>query len=150
LNTVEFGARAGVKKFFYSVVGLHVSGSTTSLTRAIRSAETRLSGAPTANWVGEASASGLYLAYMRNRGIQVRIARFQQPSSAPEGPCAADARKPRRRCAGKWPRLRTEGEIEIWWRWKQTRSFLYIDECIEAVRRLWNPIQTGPVLVRGR
>jgi nucleoside-diphosphate-sugar epimerase len=37
------------------------------------------------------------------------------------------------------------GEIEIWGDGKQTRSFLYIDECIEAVRRLVDSDFTGPV-----
>jgi GDP-D-mannose 3',5'-epimerase len=37
------------------------------------------------------------------------------------------------------------GEIEIWGDGKQTRSFLYIDECIEGVRRLMESEFTGPV-----
>jgi nucleoside-diphosphate-sugar epimerase len=30
----------------------------------------------------------------------------------------------------------SEGEVEVWGPGNQTRSFLYIDECLEAVRRL--------------
>ena len=37
------------------------------------------------------------------------------------------------------------GEIEIWGDGKQTRSFLYIDECLEEVRRLMDSDFTGPV-----
>jgi nucleoside-diphosphate-sugar epimerase len=38
------------------------------------------------------------------------------------------------------------GEIEVWGDGKQTRSFLYIDECIEATRRLMNHTEFfGPV-----
>ena len=36
-------------------------------------------------------------------------------------------------------------EIEIWGDGKQTRSFLYIDECLEATRRLMNPKFIGPI-----
>ena len=39
------------------------------------------------------------------------------------------------------------GEIEVWGDGKQTRSFLFIDECIEAIRRLMNSDFTGPVNV---
>jgi len=37
------------------------------------------------------------------------------------------------------------GEIELWGDGKQTRSFLYVDECVEAVRRLMESDFTGPV-----
>jgi nucleoside-diphosphate-sugar epimerase len=37
------------------------------------------------------------------------------------------------------------GEIEIWGDGKQTRSFLFVDECIEAVRRFMESDFTGPV-----
>jgi GDP-D-mannose 3',5'-epimerase len=37
------------------------------------------------------------------------------------------------------------GEIEIWGDGKQTRSFLYVDECVEGVRRLMESDFTGPV-----
>ena len=37
------------------------------------------------------------------------------------------------------------GEIEIWGDGMQTRSFLYIDECLEGVRRLMESDFTGPV-----
>jgi GDP-D-mannose 3',5'-epimerase len=38
-----------------------------------------------------------------------------------------------------------ETHIDVWGDGKQTRSFLYIDECIEATRRLMNSEFTGPV-----
>ena len=37
------------------------------------------------------------------------------------------------------------GEIEIWGDGKQTRSFLYIDECLEGVRRFMSSSFTGPI-----
>ena len=37
------------------------------------------------------------------------------------------------------------GEIEIWGDGKQTRSFLYVEECVEGVRRLMDSNFAGPV-----
>ena len=39
----------------------------------------------------------------------------------------------------------TGGTMEMWGDGKQTRSFLYIDECLEGVRRLMDSNFTGPI-----
>ena len=58
----------------------------------------------------------------------------------------AAAKRRRLRSAAKSPNNPTGGEIEIWGDGEQTRSFLYIDECVEAVRRLMNSTTfRGPV-----
>ncbi len=57
-------------------------------------------------------------------------------SSAPKAPGAAARKKRRPPSAARWPRPDDGGAIEIWGDGKQTRSFLYIDECVEGVRRL--------------
>lgn len=85
----------------------------------------------------------LYLAYQRNYKLKVRIARFHNIF----GPCGTwrggKEKAPAAICR-KVAEARN-GEIEIWGDGKQTRSFLYIDECLEAVRRLMNSDFTGPV-----
>jgi GDP-D-mannose 3',5'-epimerase len=84
----------------------------------------------------------LYLAYHRNYGLDVRIARFHN-IFGPLGTWRGGKEKaPAAMCRKV---LESDGEIEIWGDGNQTRSFLYIDECIEGIRRLMNSDFTGPV-----
>ena len=77
----------------------------------------------------------LYLAYMRNYGIQVRVARFHN-IFGPEGTwCGGREKAPAALCR-KVAETPDGGSIEIWGDGKQTRSFLYVDDCFEGVRRL--------------
>lgn len=84
----------------------------------------------------------LYLSYKRNYGVDVRIARFHN-IFGPEGTWQGGREKAPAALCRKI--LTANDEIEIWGDGKQTRSFLYIDECIEGVRRLVNSEFTGPV-----
>lgn len=77
----------------------------------------------------------LYQAYARNKGLDVRIARFHN-IFGPEGTWAGGKEKAPAAICRKVA-MATD-EIEIWGDGEQTRSFLYIDECIEGVRRLMN------------
>jgi nucleoside-diphosphate-sugar epimerase len=81
---------------------------------------------------------------MRNRGIQVRIARFHN-IFGPQGTWRGGREKAPAAMCRKVAETPDGGEIEIWGDGKQTRSFLYIDECVEAVRRLVESDFTGPV-----
>jgi nucleoside-diphosphate-sugar epimerase len=75
----------------------------------------------------------LYLAYNRNHDIPVRIARFHNIF----GPLGTwDGGREKAPAAICRKVIESTGEIEIWGDGTQTRSFLYIDECIEGVRRL--------------
>ena len=86
----------------------------------------------------------LYFAFNRNYKLNVRIARFHN-IFGPEGTWDGGKEKaPAAMC--RKAALAKEGEsIEVWGDGKQTRSFLYIDECIESVRRLMNSNFMGPV-----
>ncbi len=86
----------------------------------------------------------LYLAYHRNYGMQVRIARFHN-IFGPQGTWQGGKEKAPAAICRKVATTSSGGEIEIWGDGKQTRSFLYIDECLEAVRRLVQSDFTGPV-----
>ena len=77
----------------------------------------------------------LYLAYHRNYGISVRIARYHN-IFGPEGTWTGGREKAPAAICRKIAEASNPGTIEIWGDGKQTRSFLYIDECIEATRRL--------------
>ena len=86
----------------------------------------------------------LYLAYRNNYGIQVRIARFHN-IFGPEGAWNDGREKAPAAICRKVSEASDGGEIEIWGDGKQTRSFLYIEECLEGVRRLMASDFIGPV-----
>lgn len=86
----------------------------------------------------------LYLSYMRNYEVEVRIARFHN-IFGPEGTWTGGREKAPAAVCRKVAEAEDGGEIEIWGDGKQTRSVLYIDECLEAVRRLMESDFTGPV-----
>lgn len=76
----------------------------------------------------------LYLAYARNYGMHVRIARLHN-IYGPEGAWNNGKEKSPAALCRKVAQSET-GEIEVWGPGTQTRSYLYIDECIEGIRRL--------------
>jgi GDP-D-mannose 3',5'-epimerase len=84
----------------------------------------------------------LYKSFERNYGLNVRIARFHN-IFGPEG--TWDGGKEKAPAAMCRKAIMSDGDIEVWGDGKQTRSFLYIDECIEAVRRLMESDYTEPV-----
>jgi len=86
----------------------------------------------------------LYLAYRNNYGMQVRIARFHN-IFGPEGAWNDGREKAPAAICRKVAEAFGGGELEIWGDGKQTRSFLYIDECLEGVRRLVASDFIGPV-----
>jgi GDP-D-mannose 3', 5'-epimerase len=88
----------------------------------------------------------LYLAYYRNYNMEVRIARFHN-IYGPLGTWNGGREKAPAAICRKVAEAANDGEIEIWGDGKQTRSFLYIDECVEAIRRLMMSDFTGPVNV---
>jgi len=89
----------------------------------------------------------LYFAYHRNYEIPIAVARFHN-IFGPEGTWDGGREKSPAAICRKIGKLPTSGgEIEIWGDGKQSRSFLYIDECIEAVRRLMDSNFNGPVNV---
>jgi len=86
----------------------------------------------------------LYLSYVRNYGMQVRIARFHN-IFGPEGTwCGGKEKAPAAMCR-KVAEAEEGGEIEVWGDGEQTRSFLYIDECLAGVERLMESDFVGPV-----
>ena len=77
----------------------------------------------------------LFLAFHRNYGLNIRIARFHN-IFGPEGTWQGGKEKAPAAMCRKVSECKEGGEIEVWGDGKQTRSFLYIDECLEAVLRL--------------
>jgi nucleoside-diphosphate-sugar epimerase len=84
----------------------------------------------------------LYLSFMRNYNLNVRIARFHNIF----GPYGTwDGGKEKAPAAMCRKVAESDGEIEVWGDGNQTRSFLYIDECIEAIIKLMESDFVGPV-----
>ena len=86
----------------------------------------------------------LYLSFSRNYKLNVRIARFHN-IFGPEGTWDGGKEKAPAAMCRKTALAKEGDSIEVWGPGAQTRSFLYIDECIEAVIRLMESKFTGPV-----
>lgn len=86
----------------------------------------------------------LYLTYMRNYKMQVRIARFHN-IFGPEGTWEGGREKVPAAMCRKVAEALDGGEVEVWGDGEQTRTFLYVDECVEGVRRLMESDFPGPV-----
>lgn len=86
----------------------------------------------------------LYATYNRNYGIDVRIARFHN-IFGPEGTFDGGKEKAPAAICRKVAKTTDNGVVEVWGDGLQTRSFLYIDEAIEGVRRLMNSDYKEPI-----
>jgi GDP-D-mannose 3', 5'-epimerase len=86
----------------------------------------------------------MFLSFMRNKGVEVRIARYHN-IFGPYGTWDGGREKAPAAMCRKAARTATDNSIEVWGPGTQTRSFLYIDECIEATYRLMQSDFTGPV-----
>ena len=84
----------------------------------------------------------LYLSYARNYGYEVRIARYHNVFG-PEGTWRGGREKAPAAICRKV--IEAKDHIEVWGDGNQTRSFLYIDECLEGTRRLMQSDFQGPV-----
>jgi GDP-D-mannose 3', 5'-epimerase len=146
LNILEFGTRAGVNKFFYSSSAcIYPEYNQLDPDNPTCSEASAYPAAPDSEYGWEKLFSErLYFAYMRNRGAQVRVARFHN-IFGPEGSWNGGREKAPAAICRKVAEASDGGEIEIWGDGKQTRSFLYIDECLEGVSRLMKSDFTGPV-----
>jgi GDP-D-mannose 3',5'-epimerase len=81
---------------------------------------------------------------MRNYGMEVHISRFHN-IFGPEGTWTGGREKSPAAFCRKIAETPAGGDIEMWGDGKQTRSFLYIDDCLEGVRRLMESNFEGPV-----
>ena len=86
----------------------------------------------------------LYLSFMKNYGLDVKIARFHN-IFGPQGTWKGGKEKAPAAMCRKVAETEDNGILEVWGDGLQTRSFLYIDECIEAILRFMNSDFTGPL-----
>ena len=146
LNVLEFGREAGIRKYFYSSSAcMYPAYNQTDPDKPNCSEDSAYPAAPDSEYGWEKLFSErLYAAYQRNYGIEIRVARFHN-IFGPEGTWSGGREKAPAAICRKVAEAPDGGEIEIWGDGKQTRSFLYIDECIEGVRRLMDSSFAGPV-----
>jgi len=85
----------------------------------------------------------IYLTYQRVHGIQVRIARYHN-IFGPEGTWTGGREKAPAAMCRKVADAPEGGQIEVWGDGLQTRSFLYVDECVEGTIKLMRSDKTGP------
>ncbi len=146
LNVLGAAQKAGVKKIFYSSSAcMYPEYNQMDPDNPKCSEDSAYPAAPDSEYGWEKLFSErLYLSYHRNYGIEVRIARFHN-IFGPQGTWDGGKEKAPAAMCRKAAETQDGSFIEVWGDGKQTRSFLYIDECVEAVIRLMNSDFTGPV-----
>ncbi|MBI1737091.1 MAG: NAD-dependent epimerase/dehydratase family protein [Candidatus Rokubacteria bacterium] len=146
LNVVDRAARHGVRKVFYSSSAcVYPEYNQIDPDTPKCSEDSVYPAAPDSEYGWEKLFSErLYLAYHRNHGLAVRIARFHNIFGE-EGTWTGGREKAPAALARKVAECRDDGTIEVWGDGRQTRSFLHVDECVEGVRRLVQSDATGPV-----
>jgi len=146
LNMLEAGRVAGVRKIFYSSSAcIYPEYNQRDPDNPKCSEDSAYPAAPDSEYGWEKLFSErLYLSYKRNYGLEVHIARFHN-IFGPEGTWQGGREKAPAAMCRKVAETAAGGEIEIWGDGLQTRSFLYIDECLEGVCRLMASGFEGPV-----
>jgi nucleoside-diphosphate-sugar epimerase len=146
LNVLGASQKEGVKKIFYSSSAcMYPEYNQMDPDNPKCSENSAYPAAPDSEYGWEKLFSErLYLSYHRNYGIEVRIARFHN-IFGPQGTWNGGKEKAPAAMCRKAAEAQDGTSIEVWGDGKQTRSFLYIDECVEAVMRLMNSDFTGPV-----
>ncbi len=146
LNMLEVAHRTGVGNIFYSSSAcMYPEYNQLDPENPKCAEDSAYPAAPDSEYGWEKLFSErLYLAFHRNYGLNIRIARFHN-IFGPEGTWTAGREKAPAAFCRKVAEAPDGGSIEMWGDGKQTRSFLYIDECLEAVRRLMAVDFIGPV-----
>lgn len=137
LNVCETVLRKGVKKVFYSSSAcMYPEYNQLDPENPKCDEASAYPAAPDSEYGWEKLFSErLYLSLMRNKGVVVKIARFHN-IFGPYGTFEGGKEKAPAAMCRKAIHAAERGEIEVWGDGQQTRSFLYIDECVEGVRKL--------------
>jgi len=146
LHMADFAVREKVKKVFYSSSACMYPAYNQEDPQNPKCGEaTAYPAAPDSEYGWEKLFSErLYFAFARNHGLDVRVARFHN-IFGPEGTWQGGREKAPAALCRKVAEQPDGGEIEVWGDGEQTRSFLYIDQCVEAVLRLMRSNFSGPV-----
>ena len=145
LNIIDEATKANVKKIFYSSSAcIYPEYNQLDPDNPKCSEDSAYPAAPDSEYGWEKLFSErLYLAYHRNHNIPVRIARFHN-IYGPLGTWQGGREKAPAAICRKVAEADDGGTIDVWGDGQQTRSFLYIDACIDSVMKLMNSDLIGP------
>ena len=146
LNVVHESVKKGVKKVFYSSSAcMYPAYNQEDPDNPMCSEDSAYPAAPDSEYGWEKLFSErLYMAFARNYGLNVRIGRFHN-IFGPDGTWDGGKEKAPAAMLRKAILAENNSSLEVWGDGLQTRSFLYIDECIEAVQRLMASDFTDPI-----
>ena len=146
LNVALYAAKFGVKKLFYSSSAcMYPEHNQTDPQNPNCEESSAYPANPDSEYGWEKLFSErLFLAFHRNYGLDVRIGRFHN-IFGPKGTWTGGKEKSPAAICRKVAEAENGSEVEIWGNGEQTRSFLYIDECVEAVIRLMDSNFVHPV-----
>src|SRR6185312_4726221 len=146
LHMADYGVRHGVRKVFYSSSAcMYPAYNQEDPDKPNCAENSAYPAAPDSEYGWEKLFSErLYFSYARNYGLDIRVARFHN-IFGPEGTWTGGKEKAPAALCRKVAEQPDGGTIEMWGDGEQTRSFLYIEECVEAVRRMMQSSFCGPV-----
>jgi nucleoside-diphosphate-sugar epimerase len=146
LNVLNEMLKTGTKKVFYSSSAcMYPEHNQTDPTNPNCEESSAYPANPDSEYGWEKLFSErLYLAYKRNYNIDVRIARFHN-IFGPLGSYNNGKEKAPAAICRKIAEVQDNGTIDVWGDGKQTRSFLYVEECLDGVMKLMESDFTGPV-----
>ncbi len=146
LNVAQECVNKGVAKVFYSSSAcVYPEHNQLDPDNPICTEDSAYPAAPDSEYGWEKLFSErLFLAYARNHGLAVRIARFHN-IFGPQGTWDGGKEKAPAAMLRKAVEAKEGGSIEVWGDGQQTRSFMYVDECVEGVLRMMSSDFAGPV-----
>jgi nucleoside-diphosphate-sugar epimerase len=146
LHSADYAVKNKVKRLFYSSSAcMYPAYNQMDASRPNCAELSAYPAAPDSEYGWEKLFSErLYFAFQRNCNLDVHIARFHN-IFGPLGAWTGGREKAPAALCRKIAETPDGGEIEIWGDGEQTRSFLYVDECVEGVRRLISSDYSGPV-----
>lgn len=146
LNVVNSMVKYDVKRVFYSSSAcMYPSYNQEDPDNPLLSEESAYPANPDSEYGWEKLFSErLYISYARNYGIEARIARFHN-IFGPYGSWNNGKEKAPAALCRKVAMCEDGGIVDIWGPGTQTRSFLYIDECIEGIHRIMASDCTFPL-----
>lgn len=146
LNVIYESQKKGVKKVFYSSSAcVYPEYNQLDPNNPKCSEDSAYPAAPDSEYGWEKLFSErMYSSFGRNYKINVRIARFHNVFG-PEGAWNNGKEKSPAAMCRKIAEAPDGGTIEVWGDGEQTRSFLHIDECLEAMRRFMDSDFSGPI-----
>jgi nucleoside-diphosphate-sugar epimerase len=146
LNMAEEAKKTGIKKVFYSSSACIYPASIQEEANnpGLKETDAYPAGPDSEYGWEKLFSERMYLSYARNFSMEVHIARFHN-IFGPYGTWNGGREKAPAAMCRKVAETPESGVMEIWGDGEQTRTFLYIDECLEGIRRLMESVVAGPV-----